>query len=145
MAHEWLFEPGRWTATGLFWEGGTYERQARGTSVIRHGDSTWEIDGEMEILGNPPAKFRNIFIVEPPAPGELTMRWRSKNPAVGTLSGVFAVAGDAILSIFEAADGKHRGSECLTRQAADRYRAQGIFAAADTVISTWSMDLVRLS
>ena len=145
MAHSWLFEPGRWAAAGSFWDGGEHERQARGTCVIRHGDTAWEIEGEMDILGDPPVRLHNSYLVDPPGPGDLVMRWRSENPAVGPLTGVFAVAGDAMLSIFEAADGVHRGSECLTRRTADRYRAQGIFTASETVISTWSMDLVRLS
>lgn len=141
--HSLLFTPGAWAATGLFWEGGRTARPGRGRTVVRHGEAAWEIEGEMEISGDVPLRFTNLYRIElPPAPGEV-LRWRSSNPAVGELHGVFAVAGEAILSFFRTADGGHEGSETLTRLAPDRYRATGIFLSAGVVVSTWSMELVR--
>jgi hypothetical protein len=141
--HTWLFEPGSWVASGSFWEGGRVRREGRGTSLIRHAAAAWEIEGEMEVLGDPPARFQNRYVVEPPhSPGD-TMRWHSQNPAVGELAGVFAVADDAILSFFQNASGEQAGSETLTRIADDRYRAYGLFVASGAVVSTWSMELIR--
>jgi hypothetical protein len=141
--HTWLFEPGLWVATGHFWEGGRVERDGRGTSLVRHTDTEWEIEGEMEILGDAPVRFQNRYRIEPPrSPGDI-IRWRSNNPAVGSLIGVFAVAGETILSFFQSENKEQGGSETLTQLAPSRYRASGIFLSSGAVVSTWSMELVR--
>jgi hypothetical protein len=141
--HSFLFEPDTWTATGHFWEGGQLKRDAHGTTAVRHFDSAWEIDGEMEVLGELTVRFRNLYRVEPPSAQGEAMRWRSQNPALGIIDGVFAVADETILSFFQTADWAHGGSETLTRLAADRYRASGILVSAGEVASIWSMELVR--
>jgi hypothetical protein len=141
--HTWLFEPGRWQATGLFWEGGRTERRGRGTSIVRHERDAWTIAGEMEITGDAPARFENNYRIAPPDDAATVLAWESENPAVGRFRGVFAVAGDSILSFFQTPDGRHAGSECLTRLAPNRYQARGIFTTSGGVVSTWSMELVR--
>jgi len=141
--HTWLFQPASWRAEGRFWERGEVERAARGNSVVRHAADVWEIEGDIEVLGEPLLRFDNRYVVTPPAAGARTIQWHSHNPAVGELSGVFALAGDTIMSWFRSADGRAVGSEHLTQLARDRYQARGVFLMAGEVASTWSMELVR--
>jgi hypothetical protein len=143
--HTWLFEPGTWLAEGRFWENGELEREGRGSSIVRHGSTGWEIEGTMTILGDPPVEFRNTYKVPVPPAGSRIVPWESQNPALGTLIGTFFIADDAIISLFRSADRKFLGSEQLTYLAADRYQAHGLFLAEGAIVSAWAMILVRKS
>lgn len=143
VRHTWLFEPGRWIADGLFWQGGEVEHHGRGYSIIRHESKGWVIEGEMEILADPIIRFRNIYDVAPPKCDARAVLWQSENPSVGGLAGTFAVVGLSIMSLFQSADRVYLGSECLTQLDARRYHACGLFRSTDAVISTWSMTLSR--
>ena len=124
--HTWLLEPGVWAASGRFWQDGEVEGEGHGRSIVRHGERVWEIEGPMTILGEPPAEFRNTYEVPIPRAGARTIPWRSHNPAIGPLEGVFFVADDAIMSSIQASDGGFAGSEHMTRLAPDRYEARGL-------------------
>jgi hypothetical protein len=141
--HTWLFEPGRWIAEGLFWQGGEVERRGRGYSIVRHESDRWVIEGEMEILADPVIRFRNVYDIAPPKRDARAVPWQSENPSVGRLTGTFVVVGASIMSLFQSADRVHLGSECLTQLDARRYQACGVFRSNDAVISTWSMTLSR--
>ena len=141
--HTWLFEPGSWSAAGRFWEKGEIAHDARGTSIVRHLDDGWAIAGTLEIAGDPPLRFENDYRLNAPPAGARVVPWHSVNPSIGTLTGVFVVAGDTIMSSFRSADGAALGSEHLTCVAPDRYQARGLFLASGKVVSAWSMALVR--
>jgi hypothetical protein len=141
--HTWLFEPGVWTATGRFWEKGELEREGHGRSIVRHTTTMWEIEGTMEILAEPPARFQNVYSIPVPHVGSRIVPWESHNPAIGTLTGIFFVADDAIMSSFQSSDGGFVGSEHMTYLAPDRYQARGLFLASGAIVSAWSMALVR--
>jgi hypothetical protein len=141
--HSWLFEPAAWTAAGRFWQDGEIEREARGSSIVRHAPGAWEIEGTIELLGEPPATFRNVYELAVPAAGARSVAWRSHNPAVGSLAGIFFIADDTIMSSFRSRDGGFAGSEHMCQLAADRYQARGLFLASGKVLSAWSMELVR--
>jgi hypothetical protein len=143
LRHTWLFEAGIWTATGRFWDRGELEREGHGTSIVRHSGALWEIEGRMEILGDPPLRFQNIYRITAPRADARVVPWNSENPAIGTLTGVFVVLGDTIMSSFEARGGACLGSEAMRQLAPDRYQAHGLFLASGAVVSAWSMELVR--
>ena len=141
--HTWLFEPGTWTAAGRFCEKGEFEREGHGTSIVRHQGALWEIEGSMEIYGEPPLRFQNNYRMPAPCPDARVVPWQSENPALGTLRGVFVVLDDTIMSSFQSSDGASVGSEAMTHLAPDRYQARGVFLASDAFVSAWSMELVR--
>jgi hypothetical protein len=141
--HTFLFEPGTWTANGQFWERGEIERAGQGLSIVRHTSVIWEIEGTMEILGEPPARFQHTYRITVPHAGARIVPWQSKNPAIGTLTGVFFVADDTIISSFQSSDGEFVGSEHMTYLAPDRYQARGLFLASAAVMSARSMELIR--
>jgi hypothetical protein len=90
--HTWLFEPGVWTATGRFWEKGEFEREGHGRSIVRQTTTMWEIEGTMEILAEPPARFQNVYSIPVPHVGSRIVPWESHNPAIGTLTGILAAS-----------------------------------------------------
>ncbi|MGH6905182.1 MAG: hypothetical protein ACREIR_20865 [Geminicoccaceae bacterium] len=142
LRHAWLFEPGTWTATGRFWEKGEIERDGHGTSIVRHTTDMWAIAGTMEILGEPPARFQNVYSIPVPHAGARIVPWESHNPAIGPLRGIFFVADDTIMSSFQSSDGEFVG-EHMTSVAPDRYQPRGLFLASGAIVSAWSMALVR--
>ena len=97
----------------------------------------------MTILGQPAAEFHHVYEVPVPRAGARTIPWRSHNPAIGPLEGVFFVADDAIMSSFQSSDGGFGRSEHMTRLAPDHYEAGGLFPRAGVVLSAWSMALIR--
>jgi hypothetical protein len=141
--HTWLFEPGTWTAAGRFWDKGEFEREGHGTSIVRHTAATWEIEGSMELHGEPPLRFQNSYTIAAPRDDSRTLSWQSQNPAIGKLTGVFFVAGETIMSSFQSSDGGFVGSEHITRLAPHRYQACGLFLQSGALVSAWSMELVR--
>ena len=141
--HTWLFEPGTWSAAGCFWEKGEFEREARGISNVRHTGAVWEIEGSMEIRGEPPLRFQNNYRIAAPRGDARIIPWHSENPAVGTLTGVFVVLGDTIMSSFQSSDGASVGSEAMRQLAWNRYQARGLFLASGAIVSAWSMELTR--
>ena len=141
--HTWLFEPGTWSAAGRFWDKGEFEREGHGTSIVRHTGAIWEIDGTMEICGEPPLRFRNSYRIAAPRGDARAVPWQSENPALGALAGVFVVLGDTIMSSFQSSDGVSVGSEAMRHLAPDRYQAQGLFLRSGALVSAWSMELVR--
>jgi hypothetical protein len=142
-SHTWLFEPGTWSAAGSFWDKGEVERAGRGSSIVRHTGASWEIEGSMEILGDPPLRFENNYRMAAPGGRARVVPWQSENPALGTLTGVFVVLGDTIMSSFQSSDGSSLGGEHMRQLAPDRYQARGLFLRSGAVVSTWSMELVR--
>jgi hypothetical protein len=143
LRHTWLFEPGIWSAAGRFWEKGESEREGRGTSIVRHTGALWEIEGSMEICGEPPVRFQNNYRIAAPRADARIVPWQSENPALGTLNGVFVVLGDTIMSSFRSGDGGFVGSEAMRHLAPDRYQAQGLLLGSGAVVSAWSMELLR--
>jgi hypothetical protein len=97
----------------------------------------------MEIRGEPPLRFRNIYRIAAPSAAARVIPWQSENPAIGALAGVFVVVGDTIMSSFRSSDGAALGSEHMTYLAPDRYQARRLFLASGAVVSAWSMELAR--
>ena len=97
----------------------------------------------MEIGGEPPVRFQNNYTMPAPRAGAGIVPWQSQNSAIGTLTGVFFVAGDTIMSSFHSGDGGFIGSEHMTYLAPDRYQARGLLLRSGAIISAWSMELVR--
>ena len=141
--HTWLFEPGTWSAAGRFWDQGEFEREGRGSSIVRHKGTMWEIEGSMEILGEPPLRFQNTYRIAAPRRDARIVPWQSQNPSIGTLTGVFFVADETIMSSFQSPDGQFVGSEHMRQLAPERYQSRGLFLASGAVVSAWSMELVR--
>ena len=107
--HSYLFEPGRWTATGTHCDASGRATVARGSSEITHASD----------------------------------RWRSENPALGTLEGTFVAVDDVILSSYASEDGRFEGAETVRRIEPGRYANRGVLLDRGKPVSRWSMELVR--
>lgn len=143
VQHSYLDQPGRWRARGRFWDRDGRAVQAEGWSEMRHEGAIWELVGELRLLGPEPVTFSSRYqIVAPSSPAQAIV-WRSHNPALGEMTGIFCAVEDIILSSGASADGRHRVSECLIRHDAERYGSRGMLLQDDDVLSRWAMELTR--
>ncbi len=136
MRHSYLFEEGQWEASGvLFDEEGEAAITTGGAQIIHYADR-WEVESWM-------AEFENRYTLEPFSEQEAQALWRSLNPAVGILQGVFVVVGECILSRYASDDGVLTGVESLRQVAADRYESRGAASMGQKVLSRWEMTLIK--
>ena len=77
------------------------------------------------------------------AAGAAATTWECDHPSLGRLDGHLAIAGDAILSLFRSADGRHHGGESFRRVDAGHYEVHGALLAGPVVASSWDFRLAR--
>lgn len=140
-SHSYLFREGLWIAEGTYRdaEGTTYP--VAGESRIRHDAEHWSIEASMWLSGDRKTAFVNNYRVVPFEPHRVDTTWTSSNPALGTMTGRFAVVEDVILSSFRSEDGRCRGSECLRQVNTHTYRGRGVLYRDEQLASCWAVNL----
>lgn len=144
MAHTFLFVPAVWTATGTFWRGDGEALEALGRTEIAHRDQCWLLSGTLKVLGAPPVEFVHAYLIEPPGANG-TMKWTFETETFGKLTGMYAVVGSSIISVFNCDASGYRGSEQLGQVDADHYATAGLLLQHDKLIYSWQMKLKRES
>lgn len=143
MEHTFLLKPGTWNATGHFITPDGAVARAEGRTTITHAPDLWRLQGVMRILLDEPLEFQNDYEITPVDKGALAARWISRNPGLGDLRGNFALAGDAIISIYHSEDGAHEGSETMLLLADGSYLSRGALFNDGRLASTWAFMLRR--
>ncbi len=143
MRHTFLYEPGVWTLSGMFWSGDGRGIAVDGRTEISHGKDCWMLAGRMRVLASPPAEFVNIYTFEAPGRDALASKWSSENSMLGKLHGVFTVVGPCILSLYRSEQGGYQGTEHLRQIAPDQYDATGVLLMDDRRLSSWQVTLTR--
>ncbi len=143
MHHTFLYEPGVWTLSGMFWSGDGPGIAVEGRTEISHGKDCWMLAGRMRVLASPPAEFVSIYTFEAPQPDAPVLRWSSENPTLGKLHGVFAVVGPSMLSLYRSEQGDYQGTEQLRQIAPDQYEGTGVLLMGDRRLSSWHVTLAR--
>lgn len=143
FAHSYIMTPGIWNASGRYWDEQNREVAAEGWAEIRHHADIWELVGEMRLLGPSPVAFTNRYRIAPAPPDARMLFWRSENPALGRLDGVFALGDDTILVQAASADGRYRVVETLAWIDEHRYRNRGALISGEALLGAWTMELTR--
>jgi hypothetical protein len=144
VKHTYIFEEGIWSASGEFTdENGMTLPATAETRTTYHADM-WIHEGTMRLAQSDGFEVMNRYEITPPMPGSTVLRWVSYNPALGKLSGYFAVVADAILSSYSSEDGTFTGLEYLVQLTPDRYTNRGILMQDERRISSWAMDISRV-
>jgi hypothetical protein len=143
MQHTFLYEPGVWTLSGMFWSADGQGIAVEGRTEISHGKDCWMLAGRMRVLTSPPAEFVNIYCIEVPGRDELSSKWSSENSTLGKLHGVFAVTGPTILSLYRSEQGGYQGTEHLRQITSDQYEAYGVLLMENRRLSSWHVKLAR--
>jgi hypothetical protein len=142
MMHTFLFVPGVWIATGTFWRGDGEPLEAVGRTEIAHREQCWLLSGTLKVLGAPPVEFVHAYLIEPPTDNG-TMKWTFETETFGKLSGMYAVVGSSIFSVFNCDASGYRGAEQLGQIDADHYATAGLLLQNDKLIYSWQMRLSR--
>jgi len=95
----------------------------------------------MWLRGDRETAFVNNYRVVPFEPHQVDTTWTSSNPALGAMTGRFAVVEDVILSLFRSADGRCSGSECLRQVNIHTYRDRGVLYRDERLVSCWAVHL----
>jgi hypothetical protein len=143
MHHTFLYEPGVWTLSGMFWSADGRGIAADGRTEITHREGCWMLAGRMRVLASPRAEFVNIYTIEAPDRDALASKWSSENSTLGKLHGVITAVGPCILSVYRSEQGGYQGTESLRQIARDQYEASGVLLMDDRRLSSWHVTLTR--
>jgi hypothetical protein len=143
MRHTFLYEPGIWTLSGMFWSADAEGIAVDGRTEISHGKDCWMLAGRMRVLASPPVELVNVYTAEPPRRDALASTWTSENSTLGKLRGVFACVGTCILSLYRSEQGGYYGTEHLRQITADQYEAHGVLLMDGRRLSSWQVTLTR--
>lgn len=142
MKHTFLLTQGKWSASGVYTDEEGVTAPAEAELTITHLGDLWLNEGTMRVEGGT-SVFTNRYEIVPLAKGTLTTTWKSTNPAIGVLYGIFSIVGDSILSAYCSDDGSYSGMEYLRQVSTDAYENRGIMLHEGMRVSSWEMDLTR--
>ncbi|HHX79960.1 MAG TPA: hypothetical protein GX692_02730 [Acholeplasmataceae bacterium] len=144
MKHTYLFEEGRWIATGVYSDEKGEIVQVEGQTIIIHKDEVWINEGSMKVLTNTPVEFFNKYEIIPFVYGSEMTNWKSFNPALGELKGKFMIVQDSIMSKYASVDGQYTGFEYLKKIDDLTYENRGFALRNDEKLSSWAVQLKKI-
>ncbi len=142
MHHTYFDDGSVWKASGTYYDETGAAYGVAGRCEAKRDETDWTLSGYMEVaFPNNPVRFYNKYsITQTDAP--YTYVWVSHNPALGTLSGVFELVGDSVVSFYT---GEYSGTETLTQIDEEEYDAVGAAFHNGKRLSAWSVSLKRIS
>lgn len=144
VKHTFLFEEGIWTVSGEYTGQNGAVIPMEGSARITHAENIWKNQGVMTLVqagGN--IEIRNDYEIAPFDEGSDYTAWRSDNPSLGRLTGLFVVVDDSIISTIASDDGKISGIEYLRKVNEDLYVSRGFIFRGNEKVSSWAAELVR--
>jgi len=141
--HTFLVREGVWRAEGGYFDGMGKRTEVEGEAEIRHYPGQWISASVMRTRAPRPVESRSAYEIVPFARGNIATPWISQSPNLGSLSGRFLLLGDAILSSWESATGKFRGSETMLMRGERHYSARGALFDGGKLMSAWAVELKR--
>jgi len=139
--HTFLLSEAVWRAEGEFFDGLGRRTEVEGEAEVRHYPEKWTFSSHMRTRAPKPVESRSEYEVVPFARGNLATPWISQSATLGSLNGRFLLLGDAILSTWESATGRFRGSETLLMRSATHYSARGALFDGGKLMSAWMVEL----
>ena len=139
--HSFLFREGLWRVEGEFFDGLGSRVDVEGQAAIRHYPDKWVYEGTLRPKTAARGETKNLYEIQPFAPGNFATSWTCASASLGTLHGRFLVVGDAILSAYESATGRFRGQDTVLRRDERSYSARGALFDGGKLISAWAVEL----
>lgn len=141
VAHTFLVREGRWRAEGEFIDGFGTRTGVVGEAEVRHEPERWVSASVMRTTTPRPIESKSVYEIRPLVPGNLSTPWTSHSATAGAVSGRFLFLGDAIVSTWESATGRFRGTETLLMRDPSRYSARGALYDGGKLLSAWVVEL----
>ena len=143
--HTYLFQEGAWVATGYFIDESGRNIPVGGESRITCAGNKYEIKSHMTAKHDDSKQFENNYEVWQPNDGDDFTEWVSLNSAIGKMRGKFVVVAESILSIFRSENGIYSGSEYLRRVDDTTYENRGFLFEGEKRLSSWVIELSKVS
>jgi len=144
MKHTYLLEEGKWIAKGVYSNEKGEIVQVEGQTITTHNEKSWINDGSMKILTSEPVEFFNRYEIKPFENGNEITIWKSFNPALGELNGIFIIVQDSIMSKYTSKDKQYNGFEYLKKVDDVTYENRGAAFKKDEKLSSWAVLLERI-
>ncbi len=136
--HAYLFQPALWEGEGRMDVAVIPTPQPVSCTVrVGHAPGRWQLE---VVLGEGQTRWE----LEPPAPGEQSLRLHGHSPDFGALTGLLTVVDESLLLFYESADGSMKGGETLQRLTADSYQLRGALFIDGDRFTSWSVRLRRV-
>lgn len=139
--HTFLLRERLWRAEGEFIDALGTRTGVEGEAEIRHYPDRWISASVMRTKSPKPLESKSVYEIHPLAPGNLSMSWTSQSATAGSVNGRFLILGDAILSTWESATGRFRGTETMLMRDPSRYSARGALYDGQKLLSAWIVEL----
>ncbi len=139
--HTFLLREGVWRAEGEHIDALAKHTAIEGEAEIRHYPDKWVSTSVMRTLAAKPVESRSVYEIHPLVPGNISTPWSSQSAALGSLNGRFLLLGDTILSTWESATGRFRGSEFMLMRKPAHYSARGALYEGGKLMSAWVVEL----
>lgn len=143
MSHTFLFQPAVWSGTGTLWRADGEPLKTRSRTEIAHRPDCWLLSGSLKVLGSPPTEFVHAYLIQPPQPTDVSIKWTFENAMFGALEGCFAVIGESILSVYGCEHSGYHGAEHLGRIDDDHYHSAGMLLLKSRMLYSWQQMLTR--
>lgn len=144
MNHTYLLEEGEWIARGVYSDEKGNIVQVEGHTFISHQDEVWINDGSMKVLTDTPVELFNRYEITPFTDGSEMTTWKSYNPALGVLKGIFLIIEDTIMSKYSTEDGRYTGFEFLKKIDDVTYENRGFALNNNEKLSSWAVELKKI-
>ena len=142
IKHTFLFDQQVWIATGVYFDSADMPVPAAGESKILHQEGLWIIESIVRVFGDAPLEIKNRYEVIPFSDDNpYVAQWKSANTALGRLSGKFVIIDDTILSIYQAEESIHSGTEVLVKIEDSYYQNKGCLFKGNDKLSSWAFEL----
>ena len=143
--HTFLFKEAHWEAIGTYRGPVGGDRPAKGYTTVTHDEDVWNMEGKLIVGEDEQLVIRNSYEIEPWREGVHASAWHSVNPGLGLLLGIFAIAGDTILTRFISEDGEYSGVEAIRMIDPDTYESRGALFRRNLLASSWSVTLMKVT
>jgi hypothetical protein len=141
VEHTFLLREGVWRVEGEHIDALGKRTGVEGEAEILHYPDKWVSSSVMRTKTAQPIESHSVYHVHPFVPGNITTPWSSQSPSLGGLNGHFLLLGDAILSTWESATGRFRGSETMLMRDPAHYSARGALFEGGKLMSAWVVEL----
>lgn len=143
--HTFILTEAHWEAMGTYRGPVGGDRPATGYFTVIHDEDIWSMEGKLIVGENEDLIIRNSYEIEPWREGGYASAWHSVNPGLGLLLGIFAIAGDTILTRFISEDGEHSGVEAIRMVDPDTYESRGALFRRNVLASSWIVTLTKVT
>ncbi len=141
--HTFLLAEGVWRAEGEHVDALGKRTPVEGEAEIRHYPDKWISASVMRAVAPKPLESRSVYEIHPFAAGNLSTPWTSQSATIGSVGGRFLLLGDTILSTWESATGRVRGSEAMAMRGPRHYSARGALYDGGRLLSAWIVELTQ--